>query len=142
MWLRVDTRTPRPLFAQIVDGVKAAIARGELEAGAKLPSVRELARTLSVNPNTVVKAYGALEAEGLVVRRQGAGCFVGDATSSLAEGVRAERLERLARQLATEAFHLGFGPAVVREALGRALAELAFPEQPEESAPEGAGEAG
>ena len=64
MFLRVDLASAEPLFEQIAFGVKDAVARGELVPGAKLPSVRELAQELSINPNTVVRAYEALERDG------------------------------------------------------------------------------
>ena len=81
MLLRIQPLSPEPIFEQVVFQVKAAVARGELVAGDRLPSVRELARDLAINPNTVARAYEALEAQGVVVRRQGSGCFVTGETS-------------------------------------------------------------
>ena len=78
MIIRIDPASPEPLFEQVVFAVKAAVAKGSAAAGDKLPSVRELARELAINPNTVVRAYDALERDGVIVRRQGAGCFLTD----------------------------------------------------------------
>jgi GntR family transcriptional regulator len=105
--------------------VKAAVARGELETRDRLPSVRELAKDLSINPNTVARAYEALESQGVIVRRQGAGCFVTGATSSLKSEQRKKRLDELAHRFVTEAFHLGFdvdGAVAAIERRARTLA--------------------
>ena len=79
---RIDPRSPTPLYAQIASRVKLAIAAGDLAAGDGLPSVRQLAATLRINPATVVQAYRALETEGFVEMRQGAGTFVHDLAPS------------------------------------------------------------
>lgn len=124
MWLRVDPRSSEPLFEQLVFQVKRAVAEGVLGPGARLPSVRELARELAINPNTVVRAIEALERDGVIVRRQGAGCFVSDRPSDLAARERARRLEGLFTRAVTEAFHLGFGPEEIREAVEEQLSAL------------------
>ena len=124
MLLRVDPRSSEPLFEQLVFQVKRAVAEGGLGPGARLPSVRELAKMLAINPNTVVRAIEALERDGVIVRRQGAGCFVSDKPSDLAARERTRRLEGLFARAVTEAFHLGFGPAEIREVVEERLAAL------------------
>lgn len=74
--IHLDYRDARPIYAQIVDGVRAQISAGVLAADEKLPSVRELAVQLSINPNTIQRAYRQLEAEGWVATVPGKGCFV------------------------------------------------------------------
>ena len=76
MLIRIDPQSAEPLFEQVVFAVKSAVAKGAAKAGEQLPSVRELARELAINPNTVVRAYEVLERDGVIVRRQGAGCFL------------------------------------------------------------------
>lgn len=125
--LRVDPASGEPIFEQIAFQVKGAVARGELAAGDKLPSVRELARDLVVNPNTVVRAYQTLEQDGVIIRRQGAGCFVREGGTNLSEVARSRELDELVRRAVTEAFHLGFGPGEIRKAVDRAVRELRFP---------------
>jgi GntR family transcriptional regulator len=124
MWIQIDPLGAEPLFRQICSGVKGAVARGRLAAGERLPSVRELAQELAINPNTVAKAYAELEHEGVIVRRQGAGCFVRGGQSGLSEEHRRRELARLAERLAVEAFHLGLGGGAVRAALDAALEQL------------------
>jgi len=125
--LRIDPAAPEPLFSQVQRQVKEAVAAGRLAPGARLPSVRELAQSLAINPNTVVRAYEALERDGVIVRRHGAGCFISTRPVTLAEGERRRRLREIARRAATEAFHLGFGPDEIDEALAAELARLKFP---------------
>lgn len=127
MLFHVDPLAAEPIFEQIAFQVKGAVARGEMKPGDRLPSVRDLARTLAVNPNTVVKAYDVLTAEGVIVRRQGAGCFVTGAETTLGDAAREKRLAALVERTVTEAYHLGYGPAEVKEALTRALKEVRFP---------------
>ena len=120
--LRIDPQNPSPLFEQVVRQVKDAVANGTASPDSKLPSVRELARDLTINPNTVVKAYDRLEQDGVIYRRQGAGCFVTGQTNNLTAVARRSELETQLTRLFREAAHLGFLPAEVL-ALGHVLAK-------------------
>lgn len=126
MLLRVDPQSSQPIFEQIVFQVKASIARGSLREGGRLPSVRELAKELAVNPNTVIRAYEALERDGVIVRRQGAGCFVSDKPSPLSDRERRRQLDSWMERLVTEAFHLGFEAGEIQRTLERALTNVRF----------------
>jgi GntR family transcriptional regulator len=121
MLLRLDPLSAEPIFEQIVFQVKAQVARGVLRSGDKLPSVRELAKELAINPNTVARAYQALESQDLIVRRQGSGCFVTGNTSALKLESRKKQLDQLIHRTVTEAFHLGFGADELRSALEKRL---------------------
>ena len=74
--VQLDYRDARPIYTQIVDNFKSQIASGILQSGEKLPSVRELAGTLAINPNTIQRAYRELEAAGWIATVAGKGCFV------------------------------------------------------------------
>lgn len=74
--VHLDYRDTRPIYAQIIDGFKEQIASGILQPGEKLPSVRELAAELAINPNTIQRAYRRLELEGWIATVPGKGCFV------------------------------------------------------------------
>ena len=74
--VHLDYRDARPIYAQIMDGIREQIATGILEPGEKLPSVRELATTLAINPNTIQRSYRQLEMEGWIATVPGKGCFV------------------------------------------------------------------
>ena len=86
--VHLDYRDARPIYAQIVDGYREQIAAGILSPGEKLPSVRELAVQLSINPNTIQRSYRQLEAEGWIVTVPGKGCFVCKADHSQEERER------------------------------------------------------
>lgn len=72
----IDVRSPKPIYEQIKDNIKQLIITGALKEGEKLPSVRELAQTTSINPNTIQKAYKDLESEGFIYSVLGRGNFV------------------------------------------------------------------
>ena len=107
---QIDARSPTPLYAQIAARMKLAIAAGELRAGEGLPSVRQLAARLRINPATVVQAYRALEADGFVEMRQGAGTFVHDLAPSRRAAERRTAARRLVRELIADGARLGISP--------------------------------
>ena len=72
----LNYRDARPIYAQIIDGFREQIAAGILVEGEKLPSVRELAAQLTINPNTIQRAYRELESGGWITSVSGKGCFV------------------------------------------------------------------
>ena len=74
--VHLDYRDMRPIYSQIVDGFREQITGGVLRPGEKLPSVRDLAAQLAINPNTIQRAYRRLEAEGWIATVPGKGCFV------------------------------------------------------------------
>ena len=76
--VHLDYRDVRPIYAQITDGFKEQISAGVLQPGEKLPSVRELAAALTINPNTIQRSYRQLEMDGWIVTVPGKGCFVCD----------------------------------------------------------------
>jgi GntR family transcriptional regulator len=74
--VHLDYRDARPIYTQICDGFREQIAAGIMEQGDKLPSVRELATQLTINPNTIQRAYRELELQGWIATVPGKGCFV------------------------------------------------------------------
>ena len=76
--VHLDYRDARPIYTQIVDGYRDQILGGILQPGDRLPSVRELAQSLTINPNTIQRAYRELESQGFIVTVAGKGCFVSD----------------------------------------------------------------
>ena len=113
MGLHVDTASRLPIYQQLAQQIREAIARGEVQPETGLPSVRQLSQKLVVNPNTVARAYTELEREGLVVSQPGRGIFVAQPRNDLTRSARDRRLtEQLDRWL-TEAVHLGYSAADV-----------------------------
>lgn len=103
--LQIDPHSGVPVYRQIMDQIKYHGASGLLKPGGQLPSIRELALSLSVNPTTIVKAYNELQHEGVIEMRHGKGAFLADAPH-MDDGQRRQVLQRLARQLAVEAVQM------------------------------------
>lgn len=99
IWKPEDFRLDpsRPLYEQFVEQVRAKIARGELTPGTRLPSVREAAASLRVNPTTIMKTYAELERMALIVTYRGQGTFVTEDTKGIWESRRALAREAVAR---------------------------------------------
>jgi len=104
---QIDPRSPIPLYVQIANRLRVAVATRELQPGAALPSVRNLATVIRVNPATVVQAYRELEWAGVVETRQGAGTYVKELPETKLEAERQREALRLVRQLLQEASNLG-----------------------------------
>ena len=108
MELRIETTSRLPIYRQIVAQIQEGVARGLLEPGEELPSVRELSRSLVVNPNTIAKAYTELEREGTLNTRPGLGVFVAAPHVEIIREARERRLRDKADRFLTEAVRLGF----------------------------------
>ncbi len=109
------------MYAQISTRLRVAIAAGELQPGDALPSVRNLAGRLRVNPATVVQAYRDLEAEGFVEMRQGAGTFVREVVPERRASERTRQASGLVRQLVAEAGRLGISSKELLQAIAQEL---------------------
>ena len=124
MRFHIDPDSGVPVYLQISRNIKRSIALGSLRDGEQVPSVREVAETLTVNPNTVAKAYQLLEREGIVATRQGIGTFVTEGEISITEQERRNIVsEKLDRAL-VEAEHLRLSSDKIREIFNERLAEL------------------
>ncbi len=121
MTLRVDAADPRPIYQQVADGIKSAIARGQLTPGSPLPPVRQLAADLGVNLNTIATAYRQLQDEGLIAIRHGRGAIVAPRRSSKKP---AEDLRRPLRTALTSLVLSGLSPALIRSLVSDELNAL------------------
>lgn len=121
MRIQVQFDLGQPVYAQIMDQIKAAAASGALQIGEPLPGIRPLAEQLRVNRNTVAKAYVELEREGVIETRQGRGCFLRDGQTRFRKAARTEMLLPQIDGLVVQAHHLQIGDedlvALVRERL-------------------------
>ena len=106
----IDLTSSVPIYAQIVTQVKHAIAGGILRPGDPLPSLREMASHLRINPLTVTRAYRELETIGVVVTEHGRGTYVSANTGSLSDGYRREALDQVVDNMLVEARRLGATP--------------------------------
>ena len=101
--IRLDARSGVPAYRQIIDQVLGGIAAGGLKAGDQLPTVRQLAVDLAINPNTVVRAYRELEIREVLETQQGTGTFVTDKKPKTNELERRRRVAQLAGELLARA---------------------------------------
>ena len=107
LWLKVDARSGVPIYVQVVDQVQHAVEVGSLEAGDRLPTVRALAKELTVAPNTIVKAYNELQRSGLIESRPGVGTVVAEGVGDVAHERRVEALNERLAVLVRDAAGLG-----------------------------------
>jgi len=107
--LHVDPSDSTPIWSQIEEGVRRLVASGALAAGAAVPSVRDLARELSINPATVAKAYQRLAEAGVLVVKRGDGTYVSDSPPPMGRGERARTLKDSAGRYASVAVTIGAG---------------------------------
>lgn len=110
----LDIRSRKPIYEQLTEKIKEMILYGILPADEQLPSVRTLSAQLTVNPNTIQKAYRELEREGYIYSRPGKGSFVSPAQQGSHAAKRAEIRGELLRLMA-EAVYLGFTEAEIGE---------------------------
>ena len=119
-WL-IDYHSGVPVYLQLAQQVKAAIASGTLREGDQLPSVRAMAEELKLNRNTVAKAWAELESEAVLENRQGSGCFVAATVTPLRRAVRSERLGQARDQVIVQAHHLQVDDESLRALLAERL---------------------
>lgn len=122
--IQVAPGDARPISQQIVDEIRMQIATGALIEGDKLPSVRGLARQLTVNPNTVGKAYAELGNAGWVDTRQGLGLFVAATRQRLSDAERERRLDAAVQGLVREVVPLGFASDEVVRRVDQSLCDV------------------
>lgn len=106
MFVQLNFKSGMPVYLQVVDQVKTAVASGALKDGESLPSIRPLAERLRVNRNTIAKAYHELENQGVIETLAGKGCFVKRNNSPLRKEVRRELLAREIDTAIVQAHHL------------------------------------
>ena len=114
--LHLDLHTGVPVYRQIVDQVRGAVASGALNPGDQLPTVRQLAVDLEVNPNTIVRAYRELEYDGLLETHQGTGTFISEQKIPRAGDERQRQLNQIVSDAIARAGAAGF---TVQELLER-----------------------
>jgi len=111
MRLQINFRSGKPVYLQVVDQVKLAVASGALRTGEALPGIRPLAESLRVNRNTIAKAYTELESQGVIETNAGKGCFVKDGGSPYRKDARLDILRHDVDAAVVQAHHLQVGKA-------------------------------
>jgi GntR family transcriptional regulator len=106
MQFRIEHASGRAVYQQIMDQVKRDIALGKVLEGERLPTVRELAAQLAINPNTIGKAYKQLEQEGIITTRPGAGAFIANLDSQLSKAVKRKLIGEELERVVVDAYHM------------------------------------
>jgi GntR family transcriptional regulator len=106
--IQLDLHSGMPVYRQIIDQVRGGIASGLLEAGDQLPTVRQLAVDLAINPNTVIRAYRELELGGLIETHQGTGTFISAQKMKRADAEREKQLTQIVSDCVSRAGAAGF----------------------------------
>ena len=127
MILRIEKGSAVPVSRQIYAQIAALCASGKLRVGQRLPSVRELARELAVNQNTILRVYERLVSDGLLQMRHGQGTFVSSASKARSLAVHRKRLLEELRQLARQGVGLGLTSDQLHELLSEALGQIHQP---------------
>ncbi|HEY0172032.1 MAG TPA: GntR family transcriptional regulator [Pyrinomonadaceae bacterium] len=131
MFISIDPSSGLPIYIQIAQQIKTAVAMGRLQQEEPLPSVRQLAVELAVNPNTVARAYLDLEIEGVIYKRQGAGTFVSAQGVEMSKAERRRVLGELMERALVEAVNLGLDEREMRESFERVLEKILLARAPE-----------
>ena len=124
---QINVHSGVPVYRQLMDQIGHYVAAGALVPGDQLPSIRELAKTLAVNPTTIVKTYSELEHEGRIEMRHGRGAFVAANAPAWPPERRRDRLQTLASQLAVESRQMGAPEAEAVAAVHQAFDVLGPP---------------
>jgi GntR family transcriptional regulator len=114
---RLDNGSGVPVYRQLIDQVQAGIATGTLTVGHQIPTVRQVAVDLAINPNTVMRAYRELEIRGVLDTQQGTGTFIAAQRPQIDDDDRARRLDQLIDEFAARAGAGGFTLAEILDAL-------------------------
>ena len=114
---RLDGHSGVPVYRQLIDQVLGAVALGTLRSGNQLPTVRQVAVDLAINPNTVMRAYREMEIRGIVDTQQGSGTFIAEKKIAAPEEERARQLAQMMDEFVARAGSLGFTLADLMERL-------------------------
>lgn len=124
LYIKINPHSGVPVYRQVMDQIRYYVGSGTLKSGARLPSIRELARALAVNPTTVVKAYTELQHAGVIEMKHGKGAFLTDSGGRLSRSEQRQILRRLARPLAVEAGQIRADPEMVLEILKEEMSRM------------------
>ncbi len=124
MQLQIDNASGRAVYQQIIDQIKRDIALGRIRQGDRLSTVRELAATLAINPNTIAKAYRQLEQEGVITTKAGAGAFVANLDRGVTKTVKRKIITEELQRICVDAYHMKVDEQTLREWFGTVVGKF------------------
>ena len=127
MQIKIDSTSGLPIYLQIVNQIKTEVALGRLHPEDPLPSVRQLAIDLTVNPNTIARAYLDLEHEGVIYKRPGQGTYVSTRAVQMAKSERIRLFGELLERAVVEGVHLDLSAGEMKEVFERLMARIVEP---------------
>jgi len=128
MQFKIDNASDRPVYRQIVDQVKRDVALGKLATDEKIPTVRELAAQLAINPNTISKAYRQLEQQGIITTRPGTGTFIANLDSNLSNSVKKKLLCTELEHVIVDAYHMQIDRPAIKKWFDETVERFKLPE--------------
>jgi GntR family transcriptional regulator len=117
MLIHIDYNSGEPIIHQVVGQVKWLVVGGKLQPGQKLPSIRDFARRLQINPTTVTRIYKELEHDGVIVLRQGRGAFVATSNRPTSKRQAKQAVKQKARELFVEGLRMGLDKGEIDQVL-------------------------
>ncbi len=123
MWFKINPASGIPIYLQIGQQIKTAVASGALQPGDQLPSVRELALELTINPNTAAKAYQELEREGIITTIRGKGTFIANQETPLNSKANLELLNHNIDRLIIDALNMRLDLQELKELIDKRLTD-------------------
>ena len=125
MRVHIDYNSSEPIYRQAVQQIKLMVVSGQLREGDRIPSIRELARELAINPTTAAKVYTELEHAGVLTLRQGQGAFIRNNLSLVAPKAARKIVADLAQRVIVEGLRLGLDGRTIHGIVGEELDRIA-----------------
>ncbi len=127
MQFKIDNASDRPVYQQIIDQIKRDVASGKLTTDEKIPTVRELAAQLAINPNTIGKAYRSLEQQGIITTKPGAGAFIANLDSNLSNSVKKRLICSELEHIIVDAYHMQIDKQTLKTWFGDVIEKFKLP---------------
>lgn len=127
MQFQINNASARPVYQQIIDQVKRDVALGRLSNDEKLPTVRQLAAQLTINPNTIAKAYRQMEQDGIIITKPGAGAFIANLDTNLSKSVRRKIICEDLERTIVDAIHMQIDQKSLSQWFAERLNKFKFP---------------
>lgn len=124
LWVNIDYNSPEPISHQVIAQIKLMVVNGTLKPGTQMPSIREFAKSLKVNPTTIARIYNDLSHEGILTLRQGQGAFISETGVRLSADEVRRRVGEQAQTLLVEGLRLGLSVKEIQKIVNEEFEEI------------------